>query len=203
MSIFKQVMLDGATHLRLSELRKDLLLPSKAAVVRYLIAEHSKHLVARPAAFEEVFADSRPMIITGPSGSGKTTTCKALLSRLEGPCMVLDPSNEYADFEPVHYGGVAGVDWSKSVRIRVPLSADVGISQVEASLVFRQLALAMSQGSLKEWVLCVEEAHRFADDPELKSFTLEARKGTRKLLILTAQPGPFAELAPVFGPMPH
>lgn len=201
---FQQLQLDGRTQLRLSELRKEMGLPSKAAVVRALVAEHAKSLNAPPASFTSAFGDSRPIILAGPSGAGKTTTAKRLLAQAGPPILVLDPSNEYAEYSEVAYAQVAGIKWeANALTIRVPLSADVGISVVEASLVFRQLALAMSQNLLKGWTFVIEEAHRFSSDPTLKALLLEARKGTRKLLVLTAEPDPFSRLAPVFGPLPH
>jgi len=197
------VWLDNGTYDKLAGLKQDLGFRSFGATVNDLMLRASGRAQGPPASFDSVFADPRPCLIVGPSGSGKTMTTKALMARFQGPTVVITPTNEYADLEPLSYGSVAGFDWSRTGRFAIPLSADLAISRVEGGLVFRQLNLVMPSGAASRWAVVVEEAHRFEADPELKALILEARKYLAKLLVLTADATPFANLAPAFTPQPR
>jgi hypothetical protein len=175
-------------------------LPSRTSAISMLLDYAADSKETDVATFEKVFQDSRPCFVAGPSGAGKTTTTKALVERFSGPVLVVDTSKEWTGFEPVGYERVPSLNWTDDRRYSVQLSPDAQVSCVEASLVFRCVGLAAHRGELKKWCLIVEEAHRFDTDPELRALILEARKLCAKLLLLTAEPGRFDNLAPVFRP---
>lgn len=143
-----------------------------------------------PADFEHVFKDNRPVIITGESGSGKTSTIKSLLQRWEGSVFVFDVTgekfNEYADFEKLDLGDFFALKWDKGIRrVRFIPNSNVQISQAEASTIFSHLNFIKNGGILHDWVIVVEEGHRFSNDPNLRALLIEARKFVRKMMIVT------------------
>ncbi len=198
---FPQVRLRREDLQDLDSLKASLGATSNAQAVRSLIKSYRALQGGRfSVATSEIFRDSRPVVISGPSGSGKTSTTKQLLSQVSGPYLVIDPSDEWGELEPLDYSKVPALNWDALAKWHVQLSPDVVVSKTEANLVFRSVGLASHRGSLRSWIVVVEEAHRFARDRELVTLVLEARKFTKKLLVLTADPSPWENLAPIYTP---
>jgi len=145
-----------------------------------------------------VMGDTVPVVLTGVPGSGKTFFARKLVESLDnGPVLVLDVHDEYAGLEEIGFGEFFSLDWTRDRRkLRLIPSPSVDVSKAEADAVFRHLV--MFQKQLRDWVLVVEEGHRFMESPFLKAFIAEARKHTRKLIIISVQLGPFEGLGNFF-----
>lgn len=77
--------------------------------------------------------------------------------------------------------------WSRpGQRVRFVTDSNPDISKVEAATIFPRLAFEMHTGNLKDWLLIIEEGDRFGQDPGLRALLIEARKLTRKLILVTA-----------------
>jgi len=61
----------------------------------------------------------------------------------------------------------------------------VEISRAEAATVFSHLNFVKNLGELKAWVIAVDDAHRYSSDANLRALLIEARKFTRKVLLVT------------------
>lgn len=78
------------------------------------------------------------------------------------------------------------IDFSNEHRkVRLVTSSNVDVSKSEADSIFRHLI--MFQKHLKDWVIIIEEGHRFQESPFLKSLLVEARKHVRKMIVVSHQ----------------
>ena len=157
------------------------------------------------------------MIITGESGSGKTTTVKQMLLLLNNnsagednnnssSIFVLDVSDEYGSLaqETVDLGRFFSIDWRRpGQRVRFVPSKDEEICKIESSNIFRQLLFQMHRGELKDWVIVVEEGHRFSEDKALRTLLEEARKFTRKLILVCTDWQVYRGICRVYKPIPR
>jgi len=182
---------------RMRELKQRLGFKSYESVIIHLAntAEEKEYPEPSPAM---VMGDTVPAILTGKPGSGKTFFARKLVENLDdGPVLVLDVHDEYAGLEKIGFGEFFSLDWAHDRRkLRLVPSPSVDVSKAEADAVFRHLV--MFQKELRDWVLIVEEGHRFMESPFLKAFIAEARKHTRKLVVVSVQPGPFEGLGNIF-----
>ena len=181
---------------RLAKLKGDLGYPSFGALLNALALEHdgSASLKGTP---ELLLRDTRPFIVAGPSGSGKTTLAKAVLAKWEGPALVFDVGNEYAELPAVK--DARDVPFARGGRVRILADPDAAYSEIQGSYLFRDLARSRGP-ELSKWLVIIEEAHRFAKDPNLKDLILESRKYLGKLLVLSADSSAWDQLAPVVRP---
>ncbi len=179
---------------RLRALKVKLGIETMDDVVSFLINVVEREGVIPLASYETAFAQpgSRPIIITGESGSGKTTAVKALLAehfRLnpQANAFVLDVSGEYSDFAQIDLGQFFSYEWgsAKGQRIRFIPNTNVDISKSEAATIFSHLNFIKNSGALRNWVIVVEEGHRFAADSSLRALLIEARKFIEKLILVT------------------
>ena len=136
--------------------------------------------------------------MTGPSGCGKTTFAQQVLTAWNGPALVLDASNEYAELLQIKDS--RDLDLSASGKFRIVGSPNVDYAQLEAAYLFRDLQVRRSDSALSRWLIIIEEAHRFTNDAGLKALLLEGRKSIGKLLVLSADSTPWAQVAPVVRP---
>ena len=159
-----------------------------------------------PAEYRVIFErlGTRPVIITGESGAGKTTAVRAFLKEWVGPAFILDVTNEYPEFKRVDLGAVFGMDWEKARerRVRFVSNPNVEASRGEASAIFGHLNYLKSTGALKEWVIVIEEGHRFGQDANLRSLLIEGRKSCRKVMLITTDWSDFKGIAKTFKPKP-
>ena len=191
------------TRAKLQALKKELGFRNLSALFSFLILEQTRGAVIPPASYELVFKDTRPVLLTGESGSGKTTTIRSLLKDYSGNAFILDVSNEYAEFERLDLGKLFSLKWSKpEQRVRFVTDSNPDISRVEAATIFPRLAFEMHSGNLKDWALIIEEGHRFGQDPGLRALLIEARKFTRKLILITTDWRLYEGTAKVFKPRP-
>lgn len=184
----------------LDGLRPTLGTTSRTSTIRALVRLASKSNGRAPATPQNLFADSRPCLVVGPSASGKTTSIRNALPLWTGNILVLDVSNEYPDL--VKVPDSRDIDWQGDGRVRIVPSGEAEYSQIEGAYLFRDLVRQRSTGVLRSWLICVEEAHRFLSDPNLKDLALEARKFIGKLVLATADPGPLIDIVPAFSPLP-
>ena len=182
---------------KLVKLRGELGYPTFGALINALALEHDGGGVEK-AALPLVMADSRPFVVTGPSGCGKTTFAQQVLTAWSGPALVLDASNEYPELPSIKDS--RDLDLNTAGKFRIVGSPNVDYAQLEASYLFRDLQVRRSDSALSRWLIIVEEAHRFANDAGLKALLLEGRKSIGKLLVLSADPMPWAQVAPVVRP---
>jgi hypothetical protein len=188
---------------KLQLLKKELGFRNLSALFSYLILEQTRGLVIPPASYDLIFRDSRLVILTGESGSGKTTTIRSLLKEYAGNAFILDVSNEYAEFEKLDLGKLFSVKWVRpGQRVLFVTDSNPDISKVEASTIFPRLAFEMHGGNLKEWLLVVEEGHRFAHDSGLRALLIEARKFTKKIILVCTDFREFAGIGKTFKPKP-
>ena len=193
------------TREKLKALKKELGFRTYDALLNYFALEISKGEIIAPADYSIIFEKfgSRPVIITGESGSGKTTTVKELLSHWSGNVFMLDVSNEYSDLKRFDLGRFFSLDWEKeNQRVRFVPNSNVEISKAEAATVFSHLNFVKNSMAVKNWVISIEEAHRFSSDANLRALLIEARKFTRKIILITTDWRVYQGIAPVFRPRP-
>jgi DNA helicase HerA-like ATPase len=177
-------------------------------LIRHLALDALKEELIPFASYSNVFSTTRPVIITGKSGEGKTTTTKRVLNELigmdpEADIFVLDVSNEYSEFEKVDLGKFFSIRWNKEgQRLRFVPNSNVEISRAEAATIFAHLNFIKNSGELAKWVIVIEEGHRFSSDANLRALLIEARKFTRKLILITTDWKVYEGIAQVFKPYP-
>jgi dephospho-CoA kinase len=143
---------------------------------------------------EVVMESSVPIILTGIPGSGKTTFLRNLTTSLDGPVFVFDVHDEYSNLAKINLGEFFSIDFKIEKRkLRLVPSSNVDVSKSEADSIFRHLI--MFQKQLSNWVIVVEEGHRFTDTPFLKSLLAEARKHMRKMILVSHQVEPYNGLS--------
>ena len=121
----------------------------------------------------------------------------------QGNAFILDISNEYTEFERLDLGRLFSLKWGRpGQRVRFVTDSNPDISKVEAATIFARLAFEMHSGGLKDWLLIIEEGHRFGQDAGLRALLIEARKFTRKLSLVTTDWRPYEGTAKVFKPRP-
>ncbi len=191
---------------KLNLLKKELGFRSITALFNYTVLEMTREGLIPPAEYSVIFdkLGTRPCIITGESGSGKTTAVRGLLKAWTGPAFILDVTNEYPEFKRVDLGAVFGMKWEspRHNRIRFVSNPNVEASRGEASAIFGHLNYLKSTGALKEWVIVIEEGHRFGGDANLRSLLIEGRKSCRKVMLITTDWSDFRGIARTFKPRP-
>jgi hypothetical protein len=193
------------TRGKLQALKKELGFRNLSALFNYAILELTKEALIPPAEYSVIFErlGTRPVVITGESGAGKTTTVRELLSKWGGSAFILDVTNEYPDFKRVDLGAIFGANWGKPrQRIRFVSNPNVEASRGEASAIFGQLNYLKNSGALREWVIVIEEGHRFSQDANLRALLIEGRKLARKVILVTTDYREFAGIARTFKPRP-
>ncbi len=68
--------------------------------------------------------------------------------------------------------------------------------------IFSQLNYLMHAGSLKEWVIVIEEGHRFVGDLNLRALLTEVRGLVRKIVLVTTDWRNHERITKVFKPTP-
>jgi hypothetical protein len=194
------------TRDKLRELKKELGFRSYDALLNHVALEIKAMGAVPPADYDLIFSklETRPAIITGPSGSGKTSTVKELLSKWPGNVFALDTTGQdYHDLEQVDLGKFFGLKWGREgQRVRFCPNPNLEISRAEAATVFSDLNFVKNSGDLKDWVLLVDEAHRYSQDANLRALLIEARKFTRKFLLVSTDWRVYEGIARVFKPKP-
>ena len=154
-----------------------------------------------------VLKDSRPCVITGQPGSGKTTFARSVIESSDYPSFTLDVHDEYSGRQ-LDLGAFFSLDWNISKfnseetnRLRFVPHVNVEVSKAEADSIFRHLNMIKS--SLKNWIVIIEEGHRFSDNPSLKALLIESRKFVRKLVIVSTPWQPWQGLAQIIRPPPY
>jgi len=183
------------THMRISvqnygelgKLKERLNIRSRDAVLSVLLNEYLTSEEYPEATVENVMENQVPIILTGIPGSGKTTFLRdRLIPTLNSGLFLIDPHNEYPILEKINLGEFFSLNFKRANRkIRLVPSSNVDVSKSEADSVFRHLI--MFQKELADWTVIVEEGHRFAESPFLKSLLAEARKHMRKMIVVSHQ----------------
>ena len=128
-----------------------------------------------------IFSDDKPIQLVGKVGIGKTTCVKRLIeSDKEHIYIVFDCHNEY-DFLPEIQ--LISFDLKESARIRMPeqVSASKGLFPVYHNQI-------LSRKFPPNWVIVVEEAHRYKEMEELLK---EGRKFVKLIAICQKPIGDF------------
>lgn len=187
---------------KLRKLKKELGFATYQGLFTYLSLEAQRQETIPFASYEDIFKDSKPVILTGSSGAGKSTCIKKLLCHHQGPVFVLDVSNEYADLKQIDLGNFFATNWNSTsnIRIRFVPNSSVEISKAEAATIFAHINFIKNGEDLKNWTFIVEEGHRFSADPNLRALLIEARKFMRKFLLVTTDWQVYRDIALVFKP---
>ena len=190
---------------RMQVLKKKLGFKSYEALILYLVNLAEREGLIPVASFEKLNVDTRPCVITGEPGSGKTFFVKSILGRWsQDVCILLiDVADEYQMLQKVDLGQFFGIKWDiRGQRLRFVPNSNLEISRAEAGAIFSHLNLIKQSGALKNWVIVVEEAHRFQEDKNFNSLVVEARKFTRKLILVTADWRHWDGRAIIYRPQP-
>lgn len=113
----------------------------------------------------------------------------------------MDVSDELADFKRIDLGKFFSLNWEKNgQRVRYVSNPNQDAAKGEASGIFSHPLMIKNSGVLRDWVIVVEEGHKFANDPNLRALLIEARKFTRKFLLVCTAWRQFSDIAKVFKP---
>jgi hypothetical protein len=195
------------TREKLKFLKKELGFATYNALFSYAVLELTREGLIPPISYEAVFdrLGTRPVIVTGESGAGKTTAVRKLLEQWNGSTFVLDVTKEYPDFREVDFGGVFSTTlWQREgQRVRyVTNQESIEAARGEASSIFGHVNYLKNAGKLRDWVIVVEEGHRFSTDPNLRALLIEGRKFCRKVILITTDYREFIGIAKTFKPLP-
>ncbi len=191
------------TRDKLRLLKKELGFANYNALLNYMALEVTREGAVPPASYSRVFKDTRPVVLTGQSGAGKTSTMEGMLSEFQGSVFVLDVRDEYKEFAEIDLGKFFSLRWEReNQRVRFVPNPNREASQGEATAIFGHLIFVMGSGALKNWAVVVEEGHRFGQDLNLRTLLIEARKFTRKLIVVTTDWKGYGDIAQVFKPQP-
>jgi hypothetical protein len=109
--------------------------------------------------------------------------------------------NEYPEYRKLDLGDFFALHWDRGVqRVRFIPNSNVQISQAEAATVFSHLNFIKNSGDLNNWVIVVEEGHRFATDANLRALLIEGKKFCRKVILVTTDWRVYEGIAKVFKP---
>ena len=192
------------THMRISlqnygelgKLKERLNIRSRDAVLSVVLSEYLNRTEEFPEATPElVMKDAVPVILTGIPGSGKTSFLRGtLVPRINSTVFCLDVHNEYPNLEKINLGEFFSLNFKRvsGKKFRLVSSSNVDLSKSEADSIFRHLI--MFQKELAHWSIIVEEGHRFADSPFLRSLIAESRKFMRKFIVVSHQIEPYEGL---------
>jgi len=131
---------------------------------------------------KRVMQDTVPIVLTGLPLAGKTYFIRhRIIPRVKSPhcCLVVDTANEYDELPQVRYD----IDFDKPQKVRFVPSETPTVSTGEVKFLFD--TLHMNRGLLKNWVIVIEEAHRYIDIKQLMDFVYESRKFCRKVVVVT------------------
>lgn len=171
---------------KLRKLKHVLNLPTYDSVISYILARNLEEYSI--ASYEKVMADTVPIILTGLPGSGKTHFLRnVFIPKLSNDLAVLiiDIHSEYDSIglQTINLGDFFSLNFKDSIgKYRLVPSYNVDVSRSEIDSIFRHLT--MFQKLLKNWIILLEEGHRFGDSPFVRSFMAEARKHTRKFIVV-------------------
>jgi len=188
------VRVTRANREKLKELKKSFNVRSYDSVLSFLLKNQGQEYPE--ASKENVMSDSVPMILTGLPGSGKTTFLRNMIPSLQGPVFVFDVHDEYTNLAKINLGEFFALDFKEDKRkLRLIPSSNVDVCKSEADSIFRHLI--MFQKQLSNWLVVVEEGHRFTESPFLKSLLAEARKHMRKMILVSHQVEPYKGLGAI------
>jgi hypothetical protein len=71
-----------------------------------------------------------------------------------------------------------------------------------AGTIFAHLNFIKNSGSLNNWVIVVEEGHRFSQDPNLRALLIEGRKFARKVILITTDWSTVTGIGKIYRPKP-
>lgn len=192
------------TRDKLKELKKELGFRSYDALMNHMSIEIKSMGAVPPADYELVFTQlgTRPAIITGMSGSGKSTTVRELIARWPGNVFAVDVTGvDFPDLEKIDFAEFFSIKWKKEgQRLRFIPNSNVQISQTEMAAIFSHLNFIKTSEQLKNWLVLVDEAHRFSNDQNLRSLIIEGRKWLAKMLVVTTDWKVYEGIAKVFKP---
>ncbi|MDG6934176.1 MAG: hypothetical protein JRN68_05720 [Nitrososphaerota archaeon] len=190
---------------------------SYEGLIIHLMEMAEKTGMAPEADYKNVFEKTAatPVMITGLPRQGKTTTVKEILRQLTSPrtnfgqvhqgenAFVIDVHDEYGDigFKDVKER-VFAMDWRayKSAKLRYVPNSNVETSRTQIHILLGNLNQIKPSGALRSWTIVIEEAERFATDPDMRSFVNEAGKFLRKLIIVTSDWRAFEGMAVILRP---
>lgn len=188
---------------RLYQLKKKLGFRTYEAVIMHLMNLAEREGLISVATPEKLTRDTRPVVITGEPGSGKTLFAKSTLNAWgkEVSIFLIDVADEYPMLSRLNLGEVFGLNWrAKGLRHRFVPNPNVEISKAEVSTIFGHLNVVKQEGVLKNWIVIVEEAHRFQEDKNFNALVVEARKFTKKLMLITTDWRPWDGKAIIYKP---
>lgn len=214
--------IDKKTLRVLSETCQELGLKTNAATLRYALLILRREGLIPLAVPKTVFRDNIPVILTGEPGSGKSTLVKMLLMAIQAPAIIIDVNGEYSDttlpngsefkgFRKMDARDYRLVDYSKPGRYRFTVDADPAYSKMDVVNIFQDLNRRKYQGfdpseipsgPFADWIIVIEEGHRFVDDPQVNAFIIEARKLVRKLIIVDTDWKPLEGKGKIMKPPP-
>lgn len=136
-----------------------------------------------------------PLVVTGPAGTGKTYMVSHLLKRAidKWPkVFIIDPTeyrsehDQYGGFEKADFGMCLGSDiWKEKERFRYTPDPNPLISEDLTNILFKFL---LAKTEVKDFVIVMEDAVRYAHLPSARTFVAESRKFVRKCIVVCQDP---------------
>lgn len=198
----------------LGRLESETGIKSHNSALTFLIENAKRESMILPASSKLIFTGDQPYCLCGPAGSGKSLWLKQHLADFPGPLFMVDLAHEYTGLHRIDIGGFFDLKWSRAdalTRLKFDPNPNLDVSKGELHTIFGHLnmlkmedhvANKIPSGALSRWTIIVEEAHRLRQDSAFTNFLAEARKFTRKILIIASSPVYYGGICQLVKPPP-
>ena len=198
----------------IGQLESETGIKSHNAALTYLIENAKRESMILPANNSLIFKGDQPYCLCGPAGSGKSLWLKQNLDSFPGPLFLVDLAHEYTGLHRIDIGGFFDLKWGRAdalTRIKFEPNPNLDVSKGELHTIFQHLNMLkmdahdprhFPSGALSRWTIVVEEAHRLRKDSAFINFVSEARKFTRKILLVASSPAYYGSICQLVKPPP-
>jgi len=175
------VRFSDETHRKLKEQKKIMRMQAMEDVVKLALKTFLGEYDI--ATRKNMMSGTVPIVLTGQPEAGKTFFVRhQIIPRITNPhsVLVIDTANEYNELPKVGFEINLTVPNQKMrfVPSEIPTASEGEIASLFIVLNFKRMMLS-------NWVIVIEEAHRYKDIKEAMGFVYESRKFCRKVIVVT------------------
>lgn len=214
-SHFSNIRLSWRDKARVELLRSKLRLETMTETIRIALEAYETRTPMIPeATLESLYEDDRPVQISGGMGSGKSLHMQQTLPLINAPVFIIDLANEYKRAKRLGLEGFFSIKWGRAdehTRLKFVPTNNSQVAASELQNIFSHLNTVKTtkyqpgkvpSGVLSKWVFIIEESHRVAKEAAFLNFLYEARKFTRKIILVASDPNLFGSTCKLLRPPP-